>query len=112
MVVGEDGALPLPWLAEPLAAALDGARGHRGHALLVHGDEGSGSLALALTLAQAWLCEGAVESESPRGAGPCPCGRCGSCRLVQSHVHPDLVVLLPETLRRDTDIWCMIKILI
>jgi DNA polymerase-3 subunit delta' len=90
MVVGEDGALPLPWLAQPLAAAL---ATQRSHALLVHGSPGVGALHFALVLAQAWLCEspGAVR----------PCGRCGSCRLVQSHLHPDLQVLLPETLRRE-----------
>ena len=36
-----------------------------------------------------------------RAAGPC--GRCGSCKLVQSHLHPDLQVLLPEQLRREHD---------
>ncbi|MDE2081516.1 MAG: DNA polymerase III subunit delta' [Burkholderiales bacterium] len=101
MVVGDDGALPLPWLAAPLAAALEGPRSHRGHALLVQGDPGSGSLAFALTLAQAWLCERAGQGEREHLAGPRPCGRCGSCRLVQAHLHPDLVVLLPEMLRRE-----------
>lgn len=95
-LVGEDGELPLPWLAEPLAQAL---RTHRGHALLVHGASGVGALAFALVMGQAWLCEGAgpdAPAERLR-----PCGRCSSCRLVQSHVHPDLTVLLPETLRRE-----------
>ncbi len=90
MVVDESGALPLPWLAEPLARAL---ATHRGHALLVHGSPGVGAMAFAFTLAQAWLCEG--DETAAR-----PCGRCGSCRLVQSHLHPDLTVLMPETLRR------------
>lgn len=94
MVVDAAGTLPLPWLAEPLAVAL---ATHRGHALLVHGAAGVGALPFALVLAQAWLCE-ATAAASPR-----PCGRCGSCRLVQSHVHPDLLVLLPETLRRAHD---------
>lgn len=89
LLVGDDGELPLPWLAEPLAAAQ---RSQRGHALLLHAAPGNGALQLALSLAQAWLCEGT----GPRQ----PCGRCGSCRLVQSHLHPDLNVLLPETLRR------------
>ena len=93
MLVHDTGALPLPWLAEPLAQAL---ATHRGHALLVHGTPGVGAMAFAFTLAQAWLCE--AEGNAPR-----PCGRCGSCRLVQSHVHPDLTVLLPETLRREHD---------
>lgn len=96
LVVGEDGALPLPWLAEPLAQALGT---HRGHALLVHGAPGVGALAFGLVLAQAWLCEGQGEAAPARALRPC--GRCGSCRLVQSHLHPDLTVLLPETLRRE-----------
>jgi DNA polymerase-3 subunit delta' len=93
-LVGDDGALPLPWLAAPLSAALTGSRGH---ALLVHGAPGVGARAFAFTLAQAWLCE----DRAPERAAPC--GRCGSCRLVQSRVHPDLTVLLPETLRRELD---------
>jgi DNA polymerase III subunit delta' len=89
MVVDAEGALPLPWLAEPLADAL--AR-QRGHALMLHGAPGIGTLAFGLVLAQAWLCEGAGDRR--------PCGRCGSCRLVQSHLHPDLFVLLPEVQRQ------------
>jgi len=95
-VVGEDGALPLPWLAEPLAQAL---RTHRGHALLVHGSPGVGALEFALVMGQAWLCEGTGPDAPAQRLRPC--GRCGSCRLVQSHLHPDLTVLLPETLRRE-----------
>lgn len=92
MVVGDDGVLQLPWLREPLAAALDT---HRGHALLVHGSDGVGLLPFALTLAQAWLCEAESSPVQAR-----PCGVCGSCRLVQAHLHPDLQVLMPEVLRR------------
>jgi DNA polymerase-3 subunit delta' len=90
MVVGEDGVLPLPWLARPLAAAL---AHQRGHALLLHGAPGDGALAFALVWAQACLCEGPGTRK--------PCGRCPSCRLIQSHGHPDLWVLLPEVLRRE-----------
>lgn len=89
-LVGADGQLPLPWLQAPLATLLASSRGH---ALLVHGAPGAGTLAFVLTLAQTWLCEG-------RGPDPRPCGRCGSCHLVQNHLHPDLFVVLPETLRR------------
>jgi DNA polymerase-3 subunit delta' len=92
MVVAADGVLPLPWLAQPLAEAL---ATQRGHALLVHGPSGVGALDFALVLAQAWLCEGDARIQ--------PCGGCGSCRLIQSHLHPDLLVLLPETLRRELE---------
>lgn len=87
-MVGTDGQLPLPWLAEPLRQAL---ATQRAHALLIHGPQGVGQFDLAVTLAQAWLCEGSSDAR--------PCGRCASCRLVQSRSHPDLLVLLPEALR-------------
>jgi DNA polymerase III subunit delta' len=91
LLMGEDGQLPLPWLAEPLSTLL--AR-PRGHALLVQGHAGAGALPLVLSLAQAWLCE------APAARG-WPCGRCGSCRLVQARAHPDLQVLLPQAARRE-----------
>jgi DNA polymerase III subunit delta' len=87
LTVRDGGVLPLPWLAQPLADAL---AHQRGHALMLHGAPGAGTLHFGLALAQAWLCEGR----------PRPCGRCGSCHLVQMHSHPDLFVLLPETLRQ------------
>lgn len=88
-MVGPDGSLPLPWLDAPLAQAL---ATQRGHALLIHGPQGVGQWDLTLTLAQAFLCE---STDAPRK----PCGTCASCRLVQAHSHPDLLVLLPEALR-------------
>jgi len=94
-VADPQGNLPLPWLASPLLAAL---AQQRGHATLVHGAPGVGALEFALALAQAQLCEAA-----PVGAAAAPpCGRCGSCHLVQSGLHPDLFVLLPEVRRRET----------
>src|SRR5690349_838921 len=89
-MVGPDGALPLPWLAPWLAHAL---ATQRGHAVLLHGPRGVGQWSLALTLAQAWLCE----ADSTAAARPC--GQCASCRLVQARSHPDLLVLLPEALQ-------------
>ncbi len=94
MVVADDGALPLPWLAPALAAAL--AAGHRGHALLLDAAPGNGALPLALTLAQSLLCEDTAPAQAA-------CGRCAACRLVQARVHPDLFVLLPQALRREHD---------
>ncbi len=89
--VGADGALPLPWLAAPLARAH--ALG-KAHAVLAHGPAGAGQLEFALLLAQTWLCERA--SEGCAGAG---CGHCGSCRLVRSRGHPDLMIMLPQALQ-------------
>jgi DNA polymerase III subunit delta' len=81
--------LPLPWLAAPLQRTL-GAQ--RAHALLLHGPQGVGQFELAVTLAQAWLCEAAAGSAKP-------CGVCAGCKLVQARSHPDLQVLLPEALQ-------------
>lgn len=77
----------LPWLAEPLRALRDDSRGH---AIILHGGEGSGLFDLALRAAQAWLCEQA----------PGPCDACPSCHLVRAHAHTDLRVLLPEAVQQ------------
>jgi DNA polymerase-3 subunit delta' len=89
--VGDDGALPLPWLRDALAQAQ---RLARSHALLLHAGVPTGQFELALTLAQAWLCE------QPERA---PCGRCASCRLARRRTHPDLHVVVPEALRAELD---------
>jgi DNA polymerase-3 subunit delta' len=88
-VVGPDGRLPLPWIEPVLRRTL---QSQQAHALLLHGPQGIGQFELALTIAQAWLCE--ADEASAR-----PCGVCASCRLVQAHSHPDLLVLLPEALQ-------------
>jgi DNA polymerase-3 subunit delta' len=88
-MVGPDGVLPLPWLAATLRDTL---RTRHAHALLLQGPRGVGQFELAVTLAQAWLCEAALENDRP-------CGHCASCRMVQARTHPDLLVLLPEALR-------------
>lgn len=77
----------LPWLQAPLQALRDH---QRGHALILHGGAGSGVFELALRVAQAWLCE----------RPPGPCGQCASCHLTTAHTHPDLKVLLPETVQQ------------
>ena len=88
-MVNLDGALSLPWLAPALRSAL---QTQHAHAVLLHGPQGVGQFDLALTLAQAWLCEASDSAARP-------CGTCASCRLVQAHGHPDLLVLLPDALR-------------
>ena len=92
--VGPDGALPLPWLADAMqrATALAGA-----HALLIHGPAGAGHLALGLVLAQAALCERPVAAGA--ALPTTGCGRCASCHLVATRVHPDLLLVVPELLR-------------
>jgi len=85
--VNADGELPLPWLRTALTQAQ---RLTRSHALLLHAALPSGQFELALTLAQAWLCEHAERA---------PCGQCTSCRLARQRSHPDLHVVVPEALR-------------
>ncbi|MEO8523995.1 MAG: DNA polymerase III subunit delta' [Caldimonas sp.] len=81
----------LPWLAAPLRRALET---QTAHALLLHGPGGVGQFELALLLAQGWLCESTTVPLGER-----PCGVCASCRLVLARSHPDLLVLVPETMR-------------
>lgn len=81
-----NGSALAPWLQTQLTALL----GQRGHAVLLSGPSGLGQYELALGLASAWLCE------RPTGQGAC--GQCASCHAVQVRTHPDLCVLLPETL--------------
>lgn len=91
--MAEDGTVApvLPWLAAPLARALET---QTAHALLLHAPGGVGQFELGLLLAQGWLCESTTVA-----AGQRPCGACASCRLVLARSHPDLLVLLPEALR-------------
>lgn len=74
-----------PWLQTQLTSLL----GQRGHAWHLEGPSGLGQYELALGLVKAWLCE------NPSGKGAC--NVCGSCHLVDTHAHPDLAVLMPET---------------
>lgn len=74
-----------PWIAAQLRQLLT----QRGHAWLLHGPSGLGQYTLALSLAQAWLCD----RPTPGGA----CGTCESCHQVEVRAHTDLAVLMPET---------------
>jgi DNA polymerase III subunit delta' len=88
-VVGLNAPLPA-WLQRQLLSLLP----QKGHALLLAGPPGLGQYDLALALASAWLCE----TPSPDGA----CGKCGSCHAIAVRTHPDLLVLMPETLALET----------
>lgn len=74
-----------PWVRAQLRHLL----AQRGHAWLLHGPSGLGQYRLALSLAQAWLCD----RPTPEGA----CGQCESCHQVDVRAHTDLAVLMPET---------------
>ena len=74
-----------PWIRAQLRTLLS----QRGHAWLLHGPSGLGQYSLALSLAQAWLCD------RPTADGAC--GQCDSCHQVEVRSHTDLAVLMPET---------------
>ncbi|HEY8360267.1 MAG TPA: DNA polymerase III subunit delta' [Ramlibacter sp.] len=74
-----------PWIRAQLRQLLT----QRGHAWLLHGPSGLGQYSLAVSLAQAWLCD----APGPDGA----CGSCHSCHQFEVRAHTDLVVLMPET---------------
>jgi DNA polymerase-3 subunit delta' len=80
----------LPWHAAAWSElqALR-ARGH--HAILLHGPAGIGKKGLALDFAGALLCE------SPRADGRA-CGRCAGCTLFETRNHPDLRIVVPDSL--------------
>jgi DNA polymerase III subunit delta' len=61
------------------------------HALLLHGPQGIGKLALAERVAQLLLCEAAVATQRP-------CGACDGCRWLLAGNHPDFRRVEPEAL--------------
>jgi DNA polymerase-3 subunit delta' len=80
----------LPWFGETWREWRAARRwGH--HAVLLHGPAGIGTTGLAFDLAAGLLCE------SPRDDGT-PCGRCPGCVLADTRNHPDLRVVVPDTL--------------
>jgi DNA polymerase III subunit delta' len=87
-LASELATLP-PWLDQQRSQLL----AMPGHALLLHGPSGLGHYELALSIAQAWLCEA-----PGRAAIEAACGQCASCQQVHSRGHTDLVVLMPEVL--------------
>jgi DNA polymerase-3 subunit delta' len=90
-MVMDEPALASPWLAAQLRHIV---ATRRAHALLLHGAKGVGEFELAISVAQAWLCEAKDIDPDDR-----PCRLCASCRLVDAHSHPDLLVLVPAALR-------------
>jgi len=85
------GYLPkLPWHATAWLA-LQPLRARGVHAVLLHGAAGIGKKSLAIDLARAALCE------APRPDGHA-CGACAGCLLAEAGSHPDLRIVVPDTL--------------
>lgn len=80
----------LPWHAAAWSR-LQALRGRNHHAILLYGPAGIGKKGLALDFAAALLCE------SPQADGRA-CGRCTSCMLTETRNHPDLRIVVPDTL--------------
>lgn len=91
-MVGEvDGSL-FPWLQQPLREAL---KLHAANALLLHGPDGNGQFELAVAIAKAFLCE----AKRDAAVLVLACEGCASCRLFAARTHPDLMFLVPDSLR-------------
>jgi DNA polymerase-3 subunit delta' len=81
---------PLPW-AGPVRDAVSALRRRGAHAVLLHGPAGTGKFETALSIARDELCE------TSKGEGPA-CGACASCLLFAVGNHPDLRVLVPDSM--------------
>src|SRR3954464_5945091 len=86
-----------PW-NEPIFAspAPRAASGKLPHALLIHGVQGVGKLALAERVAQLLLCE--------TDSGAKPCGRCDGCRRSLAGNHPAFLLPEPESLAKPIEL--------
>ena len=83
-----------PW-NEPILKSLAERAARLPHAMLIHGAQGVGKLALAERIAQLLLCE--IES------GAKPCGRCDGCRWFLAGSHPDFRRIEPESLQKEVE---------
>jgi DNA polymerase III subunit delta' len=64
------------------------------HALLFHGEEGNGNLPMAFTFAQFIFCEKRSNEDS--------CGECRQCLRLKKLEHPDLHLVFPFSLSKNT----------
>ncbi|HXM83685.1 MAG TPA: DNA polymerase III subunit delta' [Burkholderiales bacterium] len=84
-----------PW-NQPVLDSLKLRTERLPHALLIHGAQGVGKLALAEKIAQLLLCEATDASRKP-------CGSCEGCRWFTGGNHPDFRRLEPEALAQPPD---------
>jgi len=68
-----------------LRAIVD--NGKVSHAMMFAGPQGSGKLPMAITFAQYLNCENPQNGE--------PCGKCTSCKKIESFNHPDIIFIYP-----------------
>lgn len=80
----------LPW-QEALAEQWLGQNERFTHAWLIHGEEGIGKFQFAHAAAAAMLCESPKVSHQA-------CGACQSCRWLALNHHPDLRIVVPESM--------------
>jgi DNA polymerase-3 subunit delta' len=85
-----------PW-QEDLWNRLSSKRERMPHAMLIHGPQGVGKLALAERFAQSLLCEAADTHGKP-------CGTCEGCRWFGAGSHPDFRRVEPEALARQAGV--------
>lgn len=83
-----------PWLE----ADLGRLQAQRGHAWLVTGTAGLGQFDLAMAMAASLMCERLAKGSAPQAPIDRACGHCDACHMMRAQSHPDLAVLLPETL--------------
>ncbi len=83
-----------PWLEADLERLL----AQRGHAWLVTGTAGLGQFELAMAMAASALCERPAEQGASHAKLHKACGQCDACHMVCAKSHPDLGLLIPETL--------------
>ena len=81
-----------PW-TETLWEDLREKQERTPHAILLHGPQGVGKLALAERFAQSLLCE---EQNRAR----VPCGKCDGCRWYLAGTHPDFRRIEPDSMAR------------
>lgn len=87
--------MTIPSFQQDAWKRLAGMRERAPHALLLHGPQGVGKLQLAQLFTQLLLCE----APKPRDA---PCGTCDGCRWFLAGHHPDVRLVEPETISRQS----------